>query len=179
MNTTQTISLAMTWEQVAPMLALILEDGNATGRQNAREELARMARAADAAKGWAAELAAMREGLGIMARAARLAVGADASKRDALGELAELAELAEAMTADAPAAVARANAGQLAAQREEPAAPEPRPQPRESDVESALVWAYRNGGGAFAGPALDSYCNARGLFWGVDIGGELSFAPAG
>lgn len=43
-----TIDMTPTWEETGVMLIRILEDGNETGRKNARVELMRMARLADA-----------------------------------------------------------------------------------------------------------------------------------
>jgi hypothetical protein len=42
-----TVDLTPTWSEILPMLLLAIEDGNATGKQVAREELARMAGIAD------------------------------------------------------------------------------------------------------------------------------------
>lgn len=43
----KTIELMPTWAGLLPMLLMLLENGNAEGRKTAREELARMAQAAD------------------------------------------------------------------------------------------------------------------------------------
>ena len=43
----ETISIEMTWTGVLPLLLVLLEDGNAEGKTTAREELSKMARAAD------------------------------------------------------------------------------------------------------------------------------------
>jgi hypothetical protein len=45
----ESIKVEMTWESTLPLLLLVLEDGDAKGRKFAREELQRMARAADVA----------------------------------------------------------------------------------------------------------------------------------
>lgn len=46
---TETITIKMTWENTLPSLLLLLESGTAEGKQTAKEELARMAKAADQA----------------------------------------------------------------------------------------------------------------------------------
>ncbi|HDZ73513.1 MAG TPA: hypothetical protein ENH55_12240 [Aurantimonas coralicida] len=47
--TTESISLGLTWQGVLPMLLAALVDGTDEGKRIAREELARMAKAADMA----------------------------------------------------------------------------------------------------------------------------------
>lgn len=46
---TETIDVQMTWTGVLPLLITALEDGTPTGKQMARDELAKMAAAADRA----------------------------------------------------------------------------------------------------------------------------------
>ena len=45
----KTIDATPTWSAVLPMLLMVLERGTEQGKHDAREELKRMARAADAA----------------------------------------------------------------------------------------------------------------------------------
>ena len=52
----ESIKVEMTWESTLPLLLLVLEDGDAKGRKFAREELQRMARAADVAAQTQAEI---------------------------------------------------------------------------------------------------------------------------
>lgn len=46
--TTRTLDITPTWSAILPVLILALEQGNEEGKHAAREELARMAKIADA-----------------------------------------------------------------------------------------------------------------------------------
>jgi hypothetical protein len=60
---TETITLEMNWRAAANIIAAVLENGTPEGQASAREELARMADAADRARELAQTVADIREEL--------------------------------------------------------------------------------------------------------------------
>lgn len=150
MSDTFNIPAAGTWGDVMPALVLALTNGTAEGRRIAAAELESLARKLDSHN---AASAGFR---GLLADAASLL---EYATNPALPPVDK--GQVRATLRDIRAALAQSPAAVL---------------PRDSDIESALAWAKRNGC-TLAGRALDSYCNARGLMWGEDYTGLIGFRP--